>query len=103
MSSAVIMCFSPHLGMEGGKGRWVCHGIGTDSRHAAFHPGQVKNNLSAFLFIPTTQTDHPTYVKHVLGNINAFLGFLAIECGEVGRVPKGLLHNLLMLFFTLGC
>ena len=46
--------------------------------------------------------DHPRYVKHVLGRIYVFFtlfGYWAHVGG--GGYPKGLVHNLLMQFFTL--
>ena len=60
---------------------------------------------SALLFffdVVTTQNDHPRYVKHVLGGIYVFSPYLGIEC-RWGRGPKGLIHNLPMQLFTLGC
>ena len=56
--------------------------------------------------IVTTQYDPPRYVKHVLGRIymifNLF-GYLGIRVGGGGGgAPKGLVHNLLLQFFTLG-
>ena len=43
--------------------------------------------------------DHPRYVKHVLGCIYVLLTLL----GRGGGSPKGLVHNLLIRYFTLGC
>ena len=41
---------------------------------AVFHLGQLKNRRGQNFFfdIVTTQNDHPTYGKHVLGNIYVF-------------------------------
>ena len=51
----------------------------------------------------TTQNDHPSYVKHVLGRIYMFFTqFGYWPHGGGGGSPKGLVHNLLMQFFTLG-
>ena len=50
----------------------------------------------------TTQYDHPRYVKHVLCRIYTFFTLFGYQVGGGGS-PKGLVHNLLMLFFTLGC
>ena len=60
--------------------------------------------FETYLFdIVTTQKDHPTYVKHVLGRIYVFFPLFGYWVGGGGGgVPKGLVHNLLMQFFTLG-
>ena len=53
--------------------------------------------------IVITQNDHPRYVKHFLGRIYVFrtlFGYWA--AGGGGGAPRGLIHNLLMQFFTLG-
>ena len=53
--------------------------------------------------IVTTQCDHPRYVKPVLGRIYMFFTpFGYWPHGGGGGVPKGLVHNLLMQFFTPG-
>ena len=54
-----------------------------------------------FFDIAITQNDHPRYVKHVLGRIYVFLTLFRYLVGG-GRSPKGLVHNVLMQFFTLG-
>ena len=49
-----------------------------------------------------TQNDHPSYVKHVLGRSYVFFtlfGYWVRVGGWVGQT--GLVHNLLMQFFTL--
>ena len=53
----------------------------------------------------TTQNDHPRYVKHVLGCICVFFtlfGYWLHGVGGGGGAPKGLVHSLLMQFFTPG-
>ena len=52
----------------------------------------------------TTQYDHPRYLKHVWGRIYVFFTLFGYWLhGEGGGgAPKGLAHNLLMQFFTLG-
>ena len=51
------------------------------------------------LHIGTTQNDHPTYAKHVLGGICAFFGLF----GYWVRICRdGYTTNLLMQFSTLG-
>ena len=74
--------------------------------YAVFHPGQLKiEDFETYFFdILTTQYDHPRYVKHVLGRIYVFFPF---GCGgggggAPGGSTKGLVHNLLIQFFTLG-
>ena len=66
-----------------------------------FTPGSSKIEVfeTCFSVIVTTQYDHPRYVKHVLGRIYVFFtpfGYWAHVGG--GGSPKGLVHNLLMLF-----
>ena len=55
-----------------------------------------------FFDIMTTQYDHPRYVRHVLGRIHVFFTLFGYWVRGGGGPPKGLLHNLLMQFFTLG-
>ena len=50
--------------------------------------------------IVTTRYDHPRYVKHVLGRIYVFLGISSGGGGGGGGAPKGLVHNLLLQYFT---
>ena len=56
---------------------------------------------TCFFDIVTTQNDHPRYVKHVLGRIYVFFTLFGYWVGGRGS-PKGLVHNLLMQFVTLG-
>ena len=56
---------------------------------------------TCFFDIVTTQNDHPSYVKHVLGHISVFLTVFGYEL-RGGGAPKGWVHNLLLQFFTLG-
>ena len=55
---------------------------------------------TSFFDIVATQNDHPRSIKHVLGNIYVFSPYLGIESGG-GGVKQGLVHNLLVQFFTL--
>ena len=78
---------------------------GAQPAHVVFHPRQLKNRSFRNLFfdILITQNDHPRYAKHVFGRIHVFFtlfGHWARKGG--GGSPKGLVHNLLMQFFTLG-
>ena len=54
-----------------------------------------------FFDIVTTQYDHPSYVKHVLGRIYVFFHPIWVLGDGGGGVRNGLVHNLLMQFFTL--
>ena len=77
---------------------------GPQPAYAVFHLGQLKIEVfeTHFFDILTTQYDHPRYVKHVLGRVYVFftlLGFWATGGGG-GGAPKGLVHNMLMQFFT---
>ena len=56
---------------------------------------------TCFFDIVTTQNDHPRYGKHVLGRICVFFTLFGYQVGG-GWSPKGLVHNLLMQFFTPG-
>ena len=55
-----------------------------------------------FFDIVTTQNDHPSYGKHVLGRISVFFTLFGYQVGGGGGggAPKGRVHNLLMQFFT---
>ena len=57
---------------------------------------------TCFFDIVTTQNDHPRYVKHVLGRIYVFFTLFGnqVREGGGGGAPRGLVHNLLMQFFT---
>ena len=67
-----------------------------------FTPGSSKIEVfeTCFFDVVTTQYDHPSYVKHVLGRIYVFFSLFGYWVGG-GGPPKGLVHNLLMQFFTL--
>ena len=55
---------------------------------------------NCFFDIVTTQNDHPSYVKHVLGRIYMFFTLFGYQVGGGGGAPKGRVHNLPMHFFT---
>ena len=60
---------------------------------------------TCFFDIVTTQNDHPSYVKHVLGRIYMFFplfGYYVRGEGGWGGGLKGLVHNVLMQLFTPG-
>ena len=60
---------------------------------------------TCFYDLVITKKDHPRYVKQVLGRIyvvfSPFSGTRSRDAGG-GGVPKGLVHNTLMQFVTLG-
>ena len=57
--------------------------------------------FETYLFdIVITRNDQPRFVKHVLGRIYLVFTFFGYW-PRVGGCPKGLVHNLLMQFFTL--
>ena len=53
-----------------------------------------------FFNIVTTQYDHPSYLKQILGRIYMFFTLFGYWVGGRGA-PKGLVHNLLMRLFIL--
>ena len=53
-----------------------------------------------FFDIVTTHYDHPRYVKHVLGRIYMFFILFGYLPHRGGGGRMGLVHNLLMQFFT---
>ena len=83
-------------------GGGVSQGIGTQPAMRVFTLDSSKMEVfkTCFFDIVTTQYDHPSYLKHVLGRIYMFFTLFGYWVG-VGRSPKGLVHNLLMQFFTL--
>ena len=44
---------------------------------------------TCFFDMVTTQYDHPSYPKHVLGRVYMFSPYLGIELGGGGGSPKG--------------
>ena len=71
-----------------------------------FTPGSSKIEVfePCFFDIVTTPNDHPRYVKHFSGCICVFLTLFGYQVrgGGGGAGPRGLVHNLLVRFFTLG-
>ena len=69
-----------------------------------FNPDSSKMEVfeTCFFDIVTTQNDHPSYAKHILGRIYVFftLFWVSGRGGGGGGAPKGRVHNLLMQFFT---
>ena len=88
----------------GGGGGGAPRGLGTQPAYAAFHPGQLKNGSFRNLFI--------SYCHHLKlpsklckAYFRPYLHVLdpiwVLGWGGGGGAPKGLVHNLLMQFFTL--
>ena len=102
-----IYVFFTQFGYQvgGGGGGGGSQGTGAQPANAVFQPVQLKNRSFRNLFffdIVTTQNDHPRYVKHVLGRIYVFFTLFGnqVRGGGGGGGPRGLVHNLLMQFFT---
>ena len=58
---------------------------------------------TCFFDILTTQYDHPSYLKHILGRIYMFFNlfwYWVLGGGGGGGAPKGMVHSLLVQFFT---
>ena len=68
-----------------------------------FNPDSSKMKVfeTYFFDIVTTQNDHPSYGKHVLGRIYVFFTLFGYQVGGGGS-PKGRVHSVLMQFFNLG-
>ena len=60
---------------------------------------KIEVSETYFFYIVTPQYDHRRYVKHVLGRDNVFFTLFGYWVPGGGS-PKGLVHNLLMQFFT---
>ena len=94
--------FSPYLGIRsrGGGGQ----GIGTQPAYVVFHTGQLKTRSFRNLFL--WYGDHLKWTSKVCFRpyLRRFSPYLGIRSGwgVGGGTPKGLVHNLLMQFFTLG-
>ena len=68
-----------------------------------FNPDSSKIEVfeTCFFDIVTTQNDHSSDVKHVLGRIYVFFTLFGNQVrGGGGGAPRGLVHNLLMQLFT---
>ena len=93
------------MGIRSGGGGGSPKGLVHNLLMQFFTPDSSKIEVSetCFFDIVTTQYDHPRYVKHVLGRIYVFFTRFGNQVGGGGRgAPKGLVHNLLMQFFTPG-
>ena len=98
-----ITCFSPYLGIRSGGGGWGLPRDGCTTCLCSFFTAdssKIEVYETCFFDIVTTQNDHPSYVKHVLGPIYVFFTYLGIRSGGGGGASRGLVHNLLMQLFT---
>ena len=92
--------FSPYSGIGptgGGSPKGLAHSL--LMRVFTLDSSKMKVFKTFFFDIVTTQYDHPSYLKHVLGRIYMFFTLFGYWVGGGGS-PKGLVHNLLMQFFT---
>ena len=87
------MCFSRYLGIGcvcvggGFSPKGLVHTTGLCS-FSPWAPQKLKFPKLVFCHIVTTQNDHPTYVKHVLGSMCVFLLYLGIGCRGGGVLPR---------------
>ena len=97
--SPLFMCFSPYLGVGGGG---LPRGLGHNPLMQLSNLGSSKMKISEtdFSDILTIQNDQISYVKHVLAP--SLFVFHPIWVLGGGRLPRGLGHNPLMLFSSLG-
>ena len=89
------------LGRVGGSPKGLVHNV--LMQFFTEDSSQIEVFESCFFDIVTTENDHPRYVKHVLGRIYVYLTLFGFQIRGGGGAPKGLVHNLLRQFFTLGC
>ena len=84
--------------MGGGSPKGLVHNL----LMQFFTLGSSKMEVSETYFfdIVITQYDHPKYVKHILGRIYVFFILFGYWVCGGGGSPQGLVHNLLMQFFT---
>ena len=93
------MFFSPYLGVGGGG---LPRGLGHNLLMQFSSLGSSKMEISETDFFDTLtiQNDQISFVKHVLAPLYGV--FTLFGCGEGGGLPRGLGHNLLMQFSSLG-
>ena len=74
MFYAVFACFSSYLGIRSGGGGGSPKGLVHNLLMQFFTVASSKMEVfeTCFFDIVTTQNDHPSYVKHVLGRICVF-------------------------------
>ena len=100
------MCFSPYLGIGCRRGGGSLKGLVDTLLMMFFGPGSSKKSQFPKLIsldIVITQIDQPTYVWCVLRLFDEFFTLfrLSVGVGGLGGIPKGLVQNLLVQFFTL--
>ena len=89
MFEAVFACFSPFLGVRSGGGgspKGRVHNL----LMQFFTPDSSKMEVfeTYFFDIVTTQNDHPSYGKHVLGRIYVFFTLFGYLVGGGGGLPR---------------
>ena len=101
-------CEGREITVSANNGLHVCMGWHTSCSCSLSPQAAQKSKFLklVFLGIMTTHNDHPSHAKHVLGSIYVlFYGYWVCVCVCVCLSvvsPKGLAHNVLMQFFTLG-
>ena len=87
------MCFSPYLGIRsgGGGGGGAPKGRVHNLLMQFFTPDSSKMEVfETYIFdIVTTQNDHPSYVKHVLGRIYVLFTLFGYQVGGGGLRRDG--------------
>ena len=88
------------------EGGGVSQGIGRHPAYDVFHPRTAQKSQFPKLIsldIVITQIDQPTYVWCVLRLFDEFFTLfrLSVGVGGLGGIPRGLVRNLLVQFFTL--
>ena len=90
-------CFRPYLGvfhpiwvMGWGGGGGGSQGMGTQPAYAGFTLDSSKIEVlkTCFFDSVTTQYDHPSYPKHVLGRVYMFFTLFGYWVGGGGGLPR---------------
>ena len=96
------MCFSPYLGMGGGG---LPRGLGHNllMQFSSLSSSKMELSEADFFDALTIQNDQISCVRHILAPLYVFFNLFGCVCGGGGGgLPKGLGHNLLMQFSSLG-
>ena len=96
----IFTLFGYQVGGGGGAPRGLVHNL--LMQFFTLGSSKIEGFETDFFDIVTPQYDHPRYVKHVLGRIYMIFTLFGYQVGGGGGAPRGLVHNLLMQFFTLG-
>ena len=103
MLPTIVMWVSPYLGITragwGGSPKALVPNL--PMQRFSLYGSKIEVCEICFAMV-VTQYDRPRYVKHVLGNIYMFFIFLRYWAfGGRATSAKGLVHNLLIRFFSL--